>query len=128
MNLLRTFQGNIYPKMLKSRTKLLEKSGLSVSKNRSGKPLAHQYYYSNFTLPLPLFNVEFRKPQFLGERLGATNNIGLVEGGGESRLRVFSHKEALELNFSTVLSKIIADVYNCQKQQIMTLPKTSGAT
>ena len=51
----------------------------------------------NFPLPLPLFNVEFRKPQFLGKRLGATNNIEL--GGGGIRLLVFSHEEALELNF-----------------------------
>ena len=84
---------------LQSWTKLLEKTGLFAPKNRSRKPLAQQYYYSNFPLPLPLFNVEFRKPQFLGKRLGATNNIELGEGGGETRLLVFSQKETLELNF-----------------------------
>ena len=69
------------------------------AENLSRKPLAQQYYYSNFPLPLPLFKVEFRKSQFLGKRLGATNNIELGEcggrGGGETLLLAFSHKEAL---------------------------------
>ena len=68
----------------------------------SEKPLAQLLLNSNFPLPLPLFNVEFRKPPFLGKRLGATNNIELGGGGGVGWwnlvVSVFT-LSSLELNF-----------------------------